>query len=293
MTTPIDSSTVAVGFIGLGQIGRPMAARLAGWPAGLLVHDVDASAAEALEQAGAKVAGSPREVAEHAGHISVMVRDDTQVRDVLTGADGVLAGVRPGCVIAVHSTIHPDAAREVAELATAHGAQVLDAPVSGGAVGAEQGRLAILVGGDVDAYEASREVLERMGELVVHFGPVGTGTAAKLARNLLHFVAFTAATEAAQLAEAAGVDLVALGKVVRHTDAITGGPGAIMCRGTAGPVATDDHWFGILDHVRQLGEKDLALAAELGDRLAVDTPLADLALSRLAPGLGLSGPEKE
>lgn len=282
-----------LGFIGLGQIGRPMAARLTDWPAGLWVHDVDPSATEPLEQAGAKVAGTPREVAEQSGHVSVMVRDDAQVRDVLTGADGVLAGARPGCVIAIHSTIHPDTAREVADLAAPHDARVLDAPVSGGAVGAQQGRLAILVGGDADAYEDSREVLERMGELVVHVGPIGAGTAAKLARNLLHFVAFTAATEASRLAEAAGIDLVALGKVVRHTDAITGGPGAIMWRDTTSPVAAEDGWFAILEHVRQLGEKDLALAIELGDRLDVDTPLADLALVRLAPGLGLSASETE
>ena len=287
MTVPVDRSAAAVGFIGLGQIGRPMAARLAGWPAGLWVYDVDATATEALEQAGAKVADSPREVAQYASHISVMVRDDAQVRDVLAGADGVLAGARPGCVIAIHSTIHPDTAREVAELAVRHEAQMLDAPVSGGAVGAQQGRLAILVGGEAEAYEASREVLERMGDLVVHVGPIGAGTAAKLARNLLHFVAFTAATEAARLAEAAGIDLVTLGKIVRHTDAITGGPGAIMWRDTTAPVAAEDNWFAILEHVRQLGEKDLALAAELGDRLGVDTPLADLALPRLAPGLGL------
>jgi 3-hydroxyisobutyrate dehydrogenase len=282
-----------VGFIGLGQIGRPMAARLTGWPAGLWVHDVDPSATEALEQAGAKVAGTPREVAEHATHVSVMVRDDAQVRAVLTGADGVFAGARPGRVIAVHSTIHPDTAHEVADLAASHDVRVLDAPVSGGAVGAQQGRLAILVGGDADAFETSREVLERMGELVVHVGPVGAGTAAKLARNLLHFVAFTATTEASRLAEAAGIDLVALGKVVRHTDAITGGPGAIMWRDTTAQIAPDDPWFAILEHVRQLGEKDLALAIELGDRLDVDTPLADLALPRLAAGLGLSAPETE
>lgn len=282
-----------VGFIGLGQIGRPMATRLTDWPAGLWVHDVDPSATEPLEQAGAKVAGTPREVAEQSRHVSVMVRDDAQVREVLTGADGLFAGARPGCVVAIHSTIHPDTAREVADLAAAHDVRVLDAPVSGGAVGAQQGRLAILVGGDVDAFEASCEVLERMGEIVVHVGPIGAGTAAKLARNLLHFVAFTAATEASRLAEAAGIDLVALGKVVRHTDAITGGPGAIMWRDTTAPVAADDNWFAILEHVRQLGEKDLALAIELGDRLDVDTPLADLALPRLAPGLGLTGPESE
>ena len=281
----------AVGFIGLGQIGRPMAVRLTGWPAGLWVHDVDPSATEPLEQAGAKVAGTPRELAEQAGHVSVMVRDDAQVRGVLIGDDGLLAGARPGCVIAIHSTIHPDTAREVADLADPHGVRVLDAPVSGGAVGAQQGRLAILVGGDADAFDASRDVLERMGELVVHVGPLGAGTAAKLARNLLHFVAFTASTEAARLAEAAGIDLVALGKVVRHTDAITGGPGAIMWRDTTAAVSPDDSWFAILEHVRQLGEKDLALAIELGDRLGVDTPLADLALPRLGPGLGLTDPE--
>jgi 3-hydroxyisobutyrate dehydrogenase len=280
-----------VGFVGLGQIGRPMAARLTGWPAGLWVHDVDPSATETLEQSGAKVAGTPREVAEQAGHVSVMVRDDAQVRDVLTGADGLLAGARPGCVIAVHSTIHPDTAREAADLAALRDVQVLDAPVSGGAVGAQQGRLAILVGGEVDAFEASREVFECMGDLVVHAGPIGAGTAAKLARNLLHFVAFTAATEASRLAEAAGIDLVALGKVVRHTDAITGGPGAIMWRDTTAPLAPQDAWFAIVEHVRQLGEKDLALAIELGDRLGVDTPLADLALPRLGPGLGLIDPE--
>src|SRR5207247_3562581 len=97
---------------------------------------------------------------------------------------------------------------------------VLDAPVSGGAMGARNGTLAILVGGEKAGFAASREVLERMGELVVHVGPVGAGTAAKLARNLLHFVAFTAATEAARLAEAAGIEPALLGKVVRHTDAI-------------------------------------------------------------------------
>jgi 3-hydroxyisobutyrate dehydrogenase-like beta-hydroxyacid dehydrogenase len=280
--------TSAVGFIGLGNIGRPMALRLAEWPGGLWVHDVDPAATDELEQAGAKVAATPRELAEQVAHVSVMVRDDDQVRAVFTGPDGLLAGAAAGCIVAVHSTIHPDTAREVADLGAARGVTVLDAPVSGGAMGARSGRLAILVGGDDAGFAASREVLERMGELVVHAGPVGAGTAAKLARNLLHFVAFTAATEAARLAEAAGIDLPTLGNVVRHTDAVTGGPGAILWRDTVAPMAADDPWLPIFTHVRQLGEKDLALAAELGDRLGVDTPLADLALGRLADGLGVT-----
>ena len=217
-----------------------------------------------------------------------MVRDDEQVRAVLHGPDGVFAAARPGLVVSVHSTIHPDTARELAAAAAERGVQLLDAPVSGGAAGAAKGALAILVGGDADAFAAARPVLDRLGELVVHLGPAGAGTAAKLARNLIHFVAFAAVTEALELARAAGIDLAVLGKVVRHTDAITGGPGAIMWRGATGPVAPDDPWHPILGHVAALGEKDLGLAAELGDRLAVDTPLADLALTRLASGLGIA-----
>jgi 3-hydroxyisobutyrate dehydrogenase len=165
---------------------------------------------------------------------------------------------------------------------------VLDAPVSGGVLGATQGRLAILVGGDAAALQRSRPVLERMGDLVVHVGPAGAGTAAKLARNLLHFVAFAAAGEALAIAEAAGIDLRTLGQVVRHTDAVTGGPGAIMWRDSTVAPDREDPWFGILDHVRRLGEKDLALAVELADRLDVATPLADLARTRLAAALGLA-----
>ena len=130
----------------------------------------------------------------------------------------------------------------------------------------------------------------------MHAGPTGAGTQMKLARNLMHFVAFTAATEAQRLAEAAGLDLVELGHVVRHTDAITGGPGAIMHRETTAPLASDDFWFGVFEHVRALGEKDLGFAVELADRLGVDVPLARLALDRLGPGLGIPAdlnPEKE
>src|SRR4029079_5823717 len=107
---------------------------------GLWVHDVDEDASAALEQAGAKVAATAAEGAEHAGVISVMVRDDAHVREVLTGSNGILAAARPGCVVAVHSTIGPDTAVELAELAAKHEVRVLDAPVSGGAGGAHNGR---------------------------------------------------------------------------------------------------------------------------------------------------------
>jgi 3-hydroxyisobutyrate dehydrogenase-like beta-hydroxyacid dehydrogenase len=275
----------AVGFIGLGQIGRPMAMRLVDWPGGLWVCDVDADATAALEQAGAKVAATPRELAEQAGVICVMVRDDDQVRDVL---HGVLAGAQPGTVVVVHSTVHPDTPVQLADLAASQGVHVLDAPVSGGAIGAHQGTLALLVGGDDDAFVAAQPVLEAMGGLVTRFGPIGAGTRAKLARNMLHFISFTAVTEANRLAAAAGIDLIELGKVVRHTDAITGGAGAIMHRPTTALLRADDPWFAILGHVRALGEKDLGFAIELARDLDVEVPLACLALDRLGPGLGFA-----
>jgi 3-hydroxyisobutyrate dehydrogenase-like beta-hydroxyacid dehydrogenase len=276
-----------IGFVGLGNIGKPMASRLADWPAGLWVCDIDPSAVAALEGEGAKVAATPRDVAEQATFISVMVRDDEQVRAVVTGDNGILLRADAGTVIAVHSTVHPETVAELVEAAAPHGVHVIDAPVSGGPGGAKQGRLAIMVGGESLAFEVSRPILERMGDLVVHLGPAGAGTTAKLARNLLHFTAFVAAMEASALAQAAGIDPAILGKIVRHTDAVTGGPGAIMYRDEVGPVAADDPWYPILRHVHALGEKDLSFATELARRLAVETPLANLALGRLAIGLGL------
>jgi 3-hydroxyisobutyrate dehydrogenase-like beta-hydroxyacid dehydrogenase len=173
------------------------------------------------------------------------------------------------------------------ELAARHGVQVVDAPVSGGFLGAHEGSLAVMVGGTEEALDAARGPFSRWASLVVHTGPLGSGTQAKLARNLLHFIAFTAAGEAQRLAEAAGIRLSDLARIVRHSDAVTGGPGAIMLRDTAAPMAPDDDWYATLDHVRALGNKDLALALELGGELGVQLPLGRLALDRLGAELGL------
>jgi 3-hydroxyisobutyrate dehydrogenase len=285
----VTATTTAVGFIGLGNIGKPMAERLAEWPGGLWVYDVVPEAVAALEKKGAKAAASAADIAEHCSVVCVMVRDDDQVREVL--AD-VLTTAAPGTVVVVHSTIHPHTAAELAETAAARGVQVLDAPVSGGSMGAAAGRLAIMCGGSSEAFERAREALGLMGEIVELLGPVGSGTRAKLARNLLHFVAFTAVGEAQRLAEAAGIDLELLGKIVRHTDGLTGGAGAIMLRSTAAPMSADDPWRSIFEHVRALGEKDLRFATELARELGVSTPLADLAVIGLGPGLGLGKMEE-
>jgi len=266
-----------VGFVGLGHIGKPMALRLAA-EFDLRVHDVVPELVAELVAAGATAAGSVGAAAD-ADVLCVMVRDDDQVRDV---AGEVLAsGATP--VLAVHSTVAPDTPVELEAL----GLRVLDAPVSGGPVGAADGTLAIMVGGDEAGYALAEPVLQRMGSKVVHAGPLGAGTKMKLARNLIHFVAFTAVTEAQRLAEASGLDLLTLGEVVRHTDAITGGPGAIMHRPTTARLDPDDFWHGVFEHVRALGEKDLSFAIELAGTLGVDVPLARLAKDGLGKGLGL------
>ncbi|WP_370289389.1 NAD(P)-dependent oxidoreductase [Nocardioides sp.] len=273
-----------VGFVGLGNIGRPMALRLAVSAHDLVVFDVAAEPVAELVAAGAVAADSVAALAAQVDVLCVMVRDDEQVRDVL---GQVLGTAREGLVVVVHSTVAPATPRQLEITAAQHGVMLVDAPVSGGPMGAAEGTLAILVGGTEAAFAAARPALEVMGTKVVHTGPVGSGTAFKLARNLMHFVSFTAATEAQRLAEAAGLDLRALGDVVRHTDAITGGPGAIMHRETTATLGPDDFWRGVFGHVATLGEKDLRFAIELADSLGVEVPMAREALPRLGKGLGL------
>ncbi|MFI1914612.1 NAD(P)-dependent oxidoreductase [Nocardia sp. NPDC020380] len=281
------SDTLSVGFIGLGNMGAPMAERLLEWPGGLLVCDTREAARQPFTTAGATAAGSPAELAERCGVISIAVLNDEQVRGVLSGPDGILQTAKPGTVIAVHSTIADTTATELAAECAGHAVEFVDAPISGGAPAAQKGALAVMVGGSPAAFEAVREPFSTFASLVVHAGEVGAGTRMKLARNLLHFVSFTAAAEAQRLAEAAGLDIGALGKVVRHSDSHTGGPGAIMLRKTTAAIEEGDFWLPILTHVRNLGEKDLALALDLGDRLDVELPLARLALHGLGDGLGV------
>ncbi|MEO7430228.1 MAG: NAD(P)-dependent oxidoreductase [Acidimicrobiales bacterium] len=276
------------GFIGLGQIGAPMAGRLVDWPGGLVVFDVRPEAAAPLVEQGARLAGSVAEVGAAAMVISVMVLNDEQVRAVVAE---VLTTAAPGAVIAVHSTIRAETAEELAAVAADHGVDLLDVPVSGGFIGAHDGTLAAMVGGERAAYERAKDVFALWASVVVHMGPVGAGTRTKLARNLLHFIAYTGAAEAQRLAEAAGLDLRKLARVVRHSDSVTGGPGAIMLRDTTAPLAPGDDWFDILSHTRDLGEKDLSLALELAEGLGIDLPLGRIALRDFATGLGVPRPD--
>ncbi|QFG20673.1 NAD(P)-dependent oxidoreductase [Actinomadura sp. WMMB 499] len=283
------SEIVRVGFVGLGDIGKPMATRLAGRQAeaGLRVgvFDIAAAPVEELVKAGAEAAAGVGALAARSDVLCVMVNNDAQVRSVL---DEVLAadGVGAGLTVAVHSTVAPETPAELRALAARHGVRLVDAPVSGGAMGAGGGRLAVMVGGSAEDFAAVRPVLDVLATKVVHAGPIGAGTRFKLARNLMHYTAFTAATEAQRLAKAAGLDVDALGEVVRHTDAVTGGPGAIMYRDTTAELEPGSFWFTTLGQVKVLAEKDLDFAIALADELDVDVPLARIARERFAPGLG-------
>lgn len=278
----------SVGFIGLGNIGAAMAQRLLDRPEGLVVHDVRAEATTPFVEKGARAA-SLVDLARDCSVISIVVLTDGQVREVVAQ---LLEHATEGTVVAVHSTIEPHTAAELAEQAAARGVHLLDAPVSGGALGAAEGRLAVMVGGDRVAYETARPVFRAWAEVVVHLGPAGAGTQCKLARNLLTFAGFAAAAEANRLAEAAGIDLRKLAAVVRHSDTITGGPSAVMLRPSTAPLDSDDGLRPIFEHTRALGEKDLAQALALGEQLGVDLPFADLALHSLAGGLGVPHEER-
>jgi 3-hydroxyisobutyrate dehydrogenase-like beta-hydroxyacid dehydrogenase len=275
--------TEKLGYIGLGNMGAPMAKRLVEWPGGVTVFDVRTEAMTPLAEAGATLADSVADVAV-ADIISVTVLNDEQVREVV----GELAAhAKPGTVIAIHSTISPDTAVELAEQLAPQGIHIVDAPVSGGGGAAEKGELAVMVGAEREVYERIKPAFKQFASVVVHAGEPGAGTRMKLARNMLTFTSYAAAGEAMRLAAAAGIDLQALGRVVRHTDAQSGGPGAVIVRENMAALEPDNFLYGPLAHARDLGEKDLSLALALGEAVGVDLPMAEMALKNLAAGLGV------
>jgi 3-hydroxyisobutyrate dehydrogenase len=270
-----------VGFVGLGNIGGAMAARLPHEE--LLVHDVRERAAAPYVAKGARSA-SLQELAAESEVISVVVLTDAQVREVIAE---IVRHASPGTVVAIHSTIDIRTAPELATAGADNGVDVLDAAISGGPVGAAEGRLAVMVGGERSAYEKAKPVFAHWADLILHVGPAGAGTQCKLARNLISFVTYAGAGEAQRLALAAGIDLAQLAAVVRHTERMGVGSAASIMRGTVEPLATDDPARAIFEHGCALGEKDLALAVAMGDDLGVDTPLARQALQDLAYAFGV------
>ena len=197
-----------VGFIGLGLMGRPMALNLIKAGYTLVVHSRSRGPVDTLAHAGARVAGSPADVARESTVVITMVPDSPDVEQVLAGPNGVFEGVRPGSVLIDMSSISPVVTRRLSAEAATRGAVLLDAPVSGGEIGAIQGTLSIMVGGDAAALERVRPILNAMGnpEKVIHIGESGAGQICKVCNQMAIGGALAVVSELMALATKAGVD---------------------------------------------------------------------------------------
>lgn len=195
-----------VGFIGLGIMGRPMARNLlkAGYP--LVVHNRSRGAVDELAAAGAKPAGSPREVAGQCEVLITMLPNSPDVEAVALGPDGIIEGARLGLIYADMSTISPLVSQKVGRALEARGVRMLDAPVSGGEKGAVEGTLSIMVGGERAVFDEVLPVFQAMGRTITYLGPLGSGGFTKLANQIIVALNLTALAEALTLARKAGLD---------------------------------------------------------------------------------------
>jgi 3-hydroxyisobutyrate dehydrogenase len=196
-----------IGFIGLGLMGGGMSMNLlrAGFP--LTVWNRTPSKMKPLLDSGAEGAGSPREVAERSDVVVDIVTDSPDVEEVLLGPEGVIHGARPGTVVVDMSTISPSVTRRIAEELGKKGVRMLDAPVSGGDVGAREGTLSIMVGGDEEVYEECLPVFQAMGRTITHVGGNGMGQTVKLVNQILVGMNMLGVAEALMFARKSGVDL--------------------------------------------------------------------------------------
>jgi 2-hydroxy-3-oxopropionate reductase len=197
-----------VGFIGLGVMGRPMAKNLIKRGFSLVVHNRSRRAVDELAAAGATAADSPAAVARQSKRIITMLPDGPDVEQVLAGRDGVFAAIQPGTIIVDMSTIAPGTARRLAADALARGASMLDAPVSGGEIGAIEGTLSIMVGGGAASLDEVRPMLAAMGnpERITHIGESGAGQVCKACNQLVIGGTLAAVGEAFALARKVGVE---------------------------------------------------------------------------------------
>jgi 2-hydroxy-3-oxopropionate reductase len=194
-----------VGFIGLGIMGMPMARNLMEAGYELTVHNRSPEKAEELGKEGAAVAATPREVAENSDVVITMLPDSPQVREVVAGEEGVLEGISEGALLIDMSTISPVVTEELAEALQEKGASMLDAPVSGGDVGAIEGTLSIMVGGEQADFQRAKPLFEAMGKTITHVGPTGAGQVTKAANQVVVALTIEAVSEALVLGSAGGV----------------------------------------------------------------------------------------
>jgi 2-hydroxy-3-oxopropionate reductase len=202
-----DEMPEKVGFVGLGIMGKPMARNLMQAGHELVLYNRSRSKAEDLaREGGAEVAGSPAEAAQSSGVVITMLPGPPEVEEVVAGEDGLLSGAGEGSLIVDMSTSSPVLARELARTAREQEVGMLDAPVSGGDVGAIEGTLSIMVGGSEEDFERARPLFEVMGETVTHVGPPGAGQVVKACNQIVVALTIEAVSEALVLGSEAGVN---------------------------------------------------------------------------------------
>ncbi len=263
-----------VGFIGLGIMGRPMALNLLRAGYSLVVHNRTRAKEQELVSEGARAAGSPREVAAASEIVITMLPDSPDVEQVYLGEDGVIAGAQAGQLLIDMSSIAPAVAVAVASAASEHGADALDAPVSGGDVGAREGTLSIMVGGSDEAFKRAKPLFDVLGKTVVHMGGAGTGQTAKACNQILVAVTIEAVSEALVLASKAGVDPDRLIEV--------------LSGGLAGNKVMEVRRRNFLEHdftpgfKLELHHKDLGIALRTARELSVYVPTTAIVDQMLA-----------
>jgi 3-hydroxyisobutyrate dehydrogenase len=266
-----------VGFVGLGTMGRGMARRLVSAGLTVTVFDVNEAAVADLVAAGAKAGASLADLGATCRVLMIAVVNEEQVRQVVgtPGETGLLAGARPGTVLLIHSTITPDACRELAASAAAAGITVLDAPMTGNLHAAAAGKLSVMVGGELAALETARPAVAAFATRITHLGPVGAGQLAKIANNLAIAITMRAAREALHLAEAFGISSDAMLPLLQ-----SGGADSWVVRSwrTIGESAAS--YPGGPSGLGALTYKDISLALGLARQAGVDIPTGEVA-SRL------------
>ena len=272
----------AVGFVGLGNMGRPMALNLAKKGFALVVHDIDPVKVEPLRAQGAKVAASAEEVAAASTRMIGMVETTAQAETVIAGPHGIVRTARPGHIVICMSTIDPFAARRLADTLAQSAVAMLDAPVSGGTVRAESGELSVIGGGAPETFEACRDLFKAMGTKIFHVGGLGQGLAMKLVNNMLVQVNAVAVAEALVLGVKAGLDPRTIYEVVR----VSTGTSNAFERGVPRILARDFSPTGTIDISYKDQELETAFAKQLGAPLLLANVSQQVYQMARAAGLG-------
>jgi 3-hydroxyisobutyrate dehydrogenase-like beta-hydroxyacid dehydrogenase len=272
----------AVGFIGLGNMGQPMALNLAkhGFP--LVVHDIDPAKVEPLRARGATVVESPAGVAAATDRTISMVETTAQAESVIAGERGIVHAAKSGHIVISMSTIDPLAARRLADTLAARGVAMLDAPVSGGTERAKTGELSIIAGGEAAIFDACRDLFKAMGTKIFHVGGLGQGLAMKLVNNMLVQVNMVAVAEALVLGVKAGLDPKTIYEVVR----VSTGTSSAFERGAARMLARDFSPAGTVDISFKDQELETAFAKQLGAPLLLANVSQQVYQMARAAGLG-------